>query len=228
MNDHNVFSIYRFGSHVYGTNTEHSDEDFIIVVDKFFDTEDINIQAYTTTQFQHATDNHEIQALECLFVGFGLTIKEEFRPKFTLDVKKLRPAISTITSNSYVKGKKKLIIAGDYEPHLAIKSVFHSFRILDFGIQIAQHGSIIDYKSMNWLLADLKKMSALYQRQELWDMIETKYKSTFNTMNTAFKKLCPKDLTEKDQKIQLEKTLSKHGVVITPDMTSEILKIFQK
>ncbi len=62
---------------------------------------------------------------------------------FKLDKTKLRVAISTIVSNSWVKGKKKLIVQGDYDLNLAIKSTFHSLRILDFGTQIAMEGKII-------------------------------------------------------------------------------------
>ena len=72
----------------------------------------------------------------------------------------LRTSISTITSNSWVKGKKKLIITVDYDLNLALKSVFHSLRILDFGIQISENKKIVNFSNCNWILVELKKLSS--------------------------------------------------------------------
>ena len=38
--------------------------------------------------------------------------------------------------------------------------MFHSFRIVDYGIQIATEGRIVDYQSMNGLWEDIKKFSS--------------------------------------------------------------------
>jgi hypothetical protein len=226
----NVLNIYRFGSCVYGTNNENSDEDFIIIAKEYFDPKDINIHVYTVTQFQTLLNNCDIQMLECYFMPYNdniIKMSNGLNIKFKLDKTKLRVAISTIVSNSWVKGKKKLIVQGDYDLNLAIKSTFHSLRILDFGTQIAMEGRIINYGSMNWVLADLKNMSTQYQSVDLWNAIDTKYRPIYNKNNSKFKELCPKDLTEKDNKSLLVRALTKYKIN-NEDLVNDILAIFQK
>lgn len=227
LDDENILNVYRFGSRVYGSNTENSDSDYIIVAKEFYDSQDINKHVYTEKQFQELLNNHDIQALECYFAPSWAIPKHTKRFDFELNKSKLRVSISTIASNSWVKGKKKLIVTGDYDVNLAIKSIFHSLRIINFGIQIATEGVIFDYGAMNWLLSDLKKLAAEYQSTDLWQKIDDKYRSTYNSMSSKFKELCPKDLSEKDRSIQLDNCLKKHGIS-NEQLKNEILEIFQK
>jgi len=230
ITDPNVYNIYIFGSQVYGTATPESDTDIIMVVKDWFDSKDINIHVYTVEQFQLLIDRHDIQAMECLFTPKEYILKSNINRWYDIKIDKqlLRPAISTITSNSWVKGKKKLTVAGDYDLHLAIKSIFHSLRILDFGIQIATSGSIQNFGAMNYVLEDLKKLSDDYQREELWNKIDDKYRKVFNAKTTQFKILAPKDLTEKNKKSQLVTILIKYYKDIDENMVNEILNVFQK
>lgn len=237
VNDPNVYNIYIFGSQVYGTATPESDTDIIMVVKDWFDSKDVNIHVYTVAQFELLLERQDIQALECLFAHEEFVLKCNIRrwnTLFQLNKQLLRIAISTITSNSWVKGKKKLTVSGDYDLHLAIKSTFHSLRILDFGIQIATSGTIENYGSMNFVLEDLKKLSNEYQREELWNKIDDKYRKLFNAKTTMFKLLAPKDLTEKNSKVQLEKIIRKYIPNFDPnrktsiEMIDEILNLFQK
>lgn len=228
LNDDNVCAIYPLGSRVYGSYTDDSDYDYILVCWEHFDSEDINVHVYTVNQYKQALTNHEIQALECYFMHDDLIVKLDdtrHQEGFVLDKSKLRTSISTITSNSWVKGKKKLIVAGDYDPYLAIKSVFHSLRILDFGIQIANAGHIEDFSTMNWVLEDLKKMSTQYQRDELWSAIDTKYRSLYNNNSSRFKLLCPKAPNENDMKKELRIILKDHNV--TEGELNKILALFK-
>lgn len=193
--DTNILNIYKFGSHVYGTNNKTSDDDYIFIVTEYVDYQDKNIQVYTITQFNSALTRCEIQALECLYLNKKFILKESIRfnrTAFRIDLNELRQSISTISNNSWVKGKKKLIISGDYEPYIAIKSVFHSLRILDYGIQIASENRISDYESMNWLYLELMKLYKQYQRNELWEIIDTRYRKILNSKKSEFKKLAPK------------------------------------
>lgn len=183
---------YPFGSRVYGSHKKDSDFDYIAVIDDYHQNLDINTQIYTTNDFQVALDNHDIPALECYFLPENMVIKNNHKFSFTLDKFKLRRSVSTIASNSFVKGKKKLTVAGDYDKKLAIKSVFHSLRILDFGIQIASNGKIIDYSSSNWILDDLISMTNNLESNSAWKAIEDKYKKIYNDRATKFKSLCPK------------------------------------
>lgn len=222
--DENLLNVYYFGSTAYGTRSFQSDDDFILVVKEYFDPEDINIHVYTKEQFQLKLDMCDIQMLECFFLPEEFKLRETIKFEFNLNKFALRTSISTISSNSFVKGKKKLIVSGDYDAYLAIKSIFHSLRILDYGCQIAMHGKIINYKSMNYVLEDLKQLSSIYQHNDLWENIETRYKKIFNAKSSEFKALCPKDMTEKTKIGSIKAILSRHGIE-NEELLNELLTI---
>jgi predicted nucleotidyltransferase len=230
----NILNVYVFGSQVYGTANAESDTDIIVVAKEHFDSKDINVHVYTVETFQMLIDRHDIQALECIFSNerYKLKLEQPFVLP-VIDKSTLRKAISTIASNSWVKGKKKLTVAGDYDLKLAIKSIFHSLRILEYGYQIASSGKIYDFETMNWLLADMYKLSETYQREALWQKIDDKYRSLYNTKSTLFKKYAPKDLEADKQadadskRKQVEDLLKEYGVE-SDYLTVSILNIFEK
>lgn len=210
--DNNVLNAYMFGSRVYRSHNEDSDSDYIMVVKEYFPPTNVNEHIYTVEQFQSLIDNHDITALECIFLPDVFKIREECKFEFKLDLQKLRTSVSTISSNSWVKGKKKFTMMGDYDLNVGLKSVFHSLRILDFGIQIATHGHIINYSSMNWVLEEVKKMSFQYSYFKLWEAIDTKFRALYNSKSTEFKLLAPKDLTLKDKSVQVTKVFKKYNI----------------
>jgi len=229
--DENVLNIYKFGSHVYGSNNAESDEDFIVVLRHYVESDDINIHHYTEANFQDALKRHDIQALECYFSDPKFALKETIKFNFALEKSILRVAISTIASNSWVKGKKKLIVSGDYDLKLAIKSIFHSLRILDYGIQIASENKISNYSSMNWLLEDLWKLSHQFQREELWSAIDTKYRKIFNAKSSEFKSLAPKSqehIQQQNKRQEVIEVFKSHGIVFSDEIISKIMIIFEK
>lgn len=203
INDDNCINLYMFGSYVYKTNNSDSDQDYIAIVKELYDfgtlynKDNITIHFITENNFITYLSENEIQALECYFIPKEFILKET--KKFTLNInkEKLRVSISTIVSNSYVRGKKKLTIQGDYDKKLAIKSIFHSLRISDFGKQIALENKIVDYSSMNWLLLDLWKITENKESWEAWNIIDNKYRSLYNKKCSEFKALCPKENTSK-------------------------------
>ncbi len=164
-----VLNIYIYGSRVYGTYTEKSDYDYIVVVDTQENAQKLepcargeneDFTIYTKEQFEEQVANHEISALECLFLSQENIIKKTVEFPFTLDLEKLRPAISQKSSNSWVKAKKKFIVDKDYAPYIGQKSAWHSLRILDFGCQLARYGKITNYKETNALLPVILKLSS--------------------------------------------------------------------
>lgn len=199
INDDNILNIYLFGSTVYGTRNINSDNDYIIICKKLPETgtlENIGNNTFhyhTVGNFNQLLSLNEIQILECLFLPEKYILKRRiiFKTASYINKENLRRSVSTISSNSWVKGKKKLIIQGDYDKYLAIKSIFHSIRIIDFGIQIATHNEIIDYSSMNYIMFDLLKLSEDNESITLWEKINTKYLETFNSKKRLFKTLCP-------------------------------------
>jgi hypothetical protein len=229
ITDNNVLNIYQFGSRVYESHNKDSDYDYILIAKEYFDPKDINIHVHTIENFQQLLDNHDIQTLECYFLPDKYILKYNYSNfTFILDKSKLRTSISTISSNSWVKGKKKLIVQGDYDVNLAIKSLYHSLRIINFGIQIALHGKIIDYTSYNYILTDLRKLAEQYQSVELWNAIDTKYRELYNKSRTHFKKLCPKENNELYDLVKKYFIDNNIDYQLTNDKFNELKNIFSK
>lgn len=184
-NFENVLNLYYYGSKVYKTNSENSDHDFIAVVkEKFkeqFLSDEIDIIFYTVEEFQLLIDVHEISVLECLFLDKTFILKDCHKFYFKLDLQKLRHSISKKSSNSFVKFKKKLIIKEDFDLNCSRKSLFHSIRIVEFGIQIAKHSCIIDYTS----LQDIYEQ--IFEHESLEDLLKI-FKPIHNQVLTEFRK----------------------------------------
>jgi hypothetical protein len=183
INDENVVCVYPYGSRVYGTFNMRSDYDFIFVVknkinDQFSDNY-ININFYTVDEHRKRIEDHEISALECQFLTSGI-LKENMKFPFKLDVAKLRHSLSAKSSNSWVKCKKKLTVVVDYDLSIGRKSMFHAFRIIDFGIQIAKTGKINDYSSSNELHKEI------FDEYD-WEILFDKFKIRYNNLLSDFR-----------------------------------------
>lgn len=210
--DRRSIIVWRYGSRVYGSHRPDSDWDYIVIASEKYDSKNTSIQIFTEAEFQLALQNCDILALECYYNEPIYKKFELLDPNFKPNPAKMRISISTITSNSWVKAKKKLTISGDYDLNLAIKSTFHSLRILDYACQILTNGKIIDWKSSNWILDELEKMSKVADRDQLWLNIDTKFRKLFNQRSSDFKKLAPKDLSESNKITKLKKVLLDYSV----------------
>lgn len=189
LSDNDIICIYQYGSRVYQNFNSSSDYDFIVIVknkveDQFSDRL-INVNFYDIIGHQHRIDEHEISALECQFLSSEFILKEDHRFNFKLDLSKLRKAISAKSSNSWVKAKKKLTVIQDYDLNIGRKSLFHAFRIIDFGIQIAKNSKIINYSSCNDLFYEIQFLAE-------WDEMFEKYKKSYNEICSKFKLVAPK------------------------------------
>lgn len=191
LND--ILNIYTYGSVAYGTNNEQSDEDYIIVCKngslvfpkEEFTGSNVNITAYEESEFQKQIDAHEISVLECLFLPDHLKYEEKVF-QFVLDKGKLRESVSAKCSNSFVKCKKKFIVAESYNAYIGKKSLFHAIRMANFGSQIARVGAILEYGHMNHYLKDIMAMP------DDWEAIKAKYQPIYNECMTYFRIYAPK------------------------------------
>jgi len=178
-----TLEAYEFGSRVYGTHKTNSDADYIIVVESNEDLlyqvkgKIVDITVYSEKMFINAIKQHKINVLECIFQG-----NDEYLQHFELNLHRLRQEISSVTSNSWVKCKKKLK-QGDI--YVGLKSLFHSLRILMFGIQIAKHGAIVDYTEAN------KYLDIIMDIGDNWDKLNKEIKPVYNSLKTEFRKLAP-------------------------------------
>ena len=183
--DERILRTYRYGSRVYGCHTEKSDHDFIVIVesnkDLYYNVNftNTNITVYSESMFIQRILDHHISALESIF----LYREDPFLKYFNLDKEILRHSISAVTSNSFVKCKKKLA-QGDY--YIGKKSLFHSLRILNFGIQIAKYGRIQDYSSANVFHKMIMEMPS-----NDWEDYKNRFQPIYNAQKTLFKKVAP-------------------------------------
>lgn len=178
-----------FGSQVYGTALPDSDLDFIAVFpDNIAISEselvfgNVNIQTLTLVELQARLDAHQINALEAYFVP------ESPLPalcSFTLSLPVLRHSLAQKASHSFVKAKKKLTVEHAYRT--GWKSLFHSLRILTFGIELAQTGVLANFSAANayW--------DELWEAQETrWDILQPRWQPVYNALSSEFRRLAPK------------------------------------
>lgn len=201
-----------YGSRVYGTHSKNSDWDSIKIVRGL----DIEIESYGTSQFsepgrpsefnqrimsidkfQKKLDEHDVVALEAYFGVVDVHALQNIDVTFTLDLQLLRHSFSQKVSNSWVKAKKIFEVeVPKYGPndltrfnqiHRAKKSLFHSLRIIRFGIQIANHGKITDFSECNKIHDDI-----INDESSVWGHYDDKYRSIKNAYLTEFRELAPK------------------------------------
>ena len=141
-------NIYCYGSRVYGTSTEESDFDYILVLSDDYDrtaifdfSEDNQVEydrtqctIYTNTEFKDRLSNCDVSALECYFLPDKFREKENIKYNIEINRELVYRNFSQVASNSWVKCKKKLEKEHDYR--VGKKSLWHSLRILFFVRQI--------------------------------------------------------------------------------------------
>jgi predicted nucleotidyltransferase len=190
LKDTDIIAAYSYGSRVYGNITAKSDYDYIIIVktktcEQFSDNL-ININFFDEPGHKTRILNHEISALETLFLSPEFILKETYKFGFKLDLSALRQSCSAKSSNSWVKSKKKLTIPVDYDLAVGRKSLWHAIRIIDFATQIAKTGKIEDYASCNDLYWEIM------ENHFDWDSLFETYKEYYNRILTEFRKVAPK------------------------------------
>lgn len=201
--------VFQYGSHIYGTNTSKSDEDFIVVggyspVEHHEDNK--NIRVFPLQDFIVFLEMHEPVAFECVSVlkmnnnRYVRVIDSKFSniiDKFyntTLNLIKLRKAFSQKASNSIVKAKKKCLLE-DEDYYIGMKSLFHSIRLMDFGTQIAKNKYITDFKSMSYVWHDILNKQNDFKSvktEDEWKELIEPWKKLYNKKHSEFKSVTSK------------------------------------
>lgn len=188
----NIVGMYQYGSRLYGTNDEDSDWDFVVVVDELdvpyaqYETEDFDIHLLSAKHYKNLLLEHDIMALECFYQKDPIM---RFEVEFHISLPLLRKSISSVVNNSWVKAKKKMELPEE-DSYIGLKSLLHSFRILDFGIQIAVMNNI-HYSSANGLWIEMKDF---WVGTHDWDFYYGEYKQQHNELMTQFRKVAPKEI----------------------------------
>lgn len=186
-----IRNVYAHGSRVFGTASSTSDHDYIIVEEGEVGKEDtlsnngVDATVYDCKRFRQRIEDHEVSVLECLSLPTEHILKKELEFPWQLDRSKLRESLSAKASNSFVKAKKKFEV--EKQPYIAKKSLWHSLRILKFGIQIAIHGRITDFAEANSLWKAIADNPS-----EIWEDYKQEYQSLYNNLKTQFRLVAPK------------------------------------
>lgn len=189
LSSENVVAIIPYGSHVYGTADRNSDHDYIVIVhdcvehDDQYRTHIGDYSVYSESHFQKLLDEQYIGAIEAFFAPAIQGSLEQFTYKVNLS--KLRESISQRSSNSFVKCKKKLLVETG-EERIGMKSLFHSLRMLEFGIQLATTGKIVNFYSANHYWEKIQEIGPD------WEKLNEYFKPIYNTLSTEFRKVAPK------------------------------------
>lgn len=177
-----IQNVYLYGSRIYGTASKNSDWDILVIAKTPYPEKELvvgnfNIHIVTLDRFLEQLKQCHIGRIECLMSP--IILKEEIKIPLDIKITSLRHSISHICSNSWVKSKKKLQ-QGDY--YIGIKSLFHSLRIAQFGIQIIQFGKIVDWQSANsiWVKLQSKKWT--------WQELDDEFRLQRNRLMTEFRK----------------------------------------
>jgi predicted nucleotidyltransferase len=174
LKDNEIISVYPFGSRVYGTADYKSDWDFIVVVkdgvvykDIRRSKNNININIFSKTSFISTLKRHRMSSLECICLSKDQKLKDELNINFHWDIPVLHKYMIEKSLEDWVKAKKKF----EVQDFSFIKSIFHAIRTVDFAIQIAEHGTIIDYSSCNSWWEELMSESSF----DSWDDTRQRY-----------------------------------------------------
>jgi predicted nucleotidyltransferase len=181
--------LFPYGSRVYGTASANSDYDYNCVVPdrknvltgEQFHHNKTNVQIYTRKDWQDQLNAHKIHCLEAYYLDDGVC-RSEF--SFSLNLQTLRSSLSEKSSHSFVKAKKKIEKEKDY--YIGWKSLFHSLRILVYGIRIASSNRI-DFAEANHYWKEI-----IENPQYDWDFYKDKYQPIYNNLATTFRKAAPK------------------------------------
>jgi hypothetical protein len=144
---------------------------------------DFNIHVMTEYQFLKNLKDHHSSSVEAFFTPKEFRLQEDVKFDWNPNIPSLRHSFSHISSNSWVKAKKKME-QGDY--YIGVKSLFHSLRIPIFGIQIAQTGSIYDFSVANYI------HNKIFSKEWTWNELDSEFRPLRNSILTDFRNITTK------------------------------------
>lgn len=209
-----IYCRYTRGSRLYGTNDDDSDYDFLIVAkddvtiipDERYTVDDCvkadkrvfqtsfgkyDIEVVKYSDFISLIEEQSPLALEAILsVEKGSSIRNDvFLNIYKVNPWKIRENFGSIANNSFVKAKKKLVVKESYDHRCAIKSLFHSIRLLMFACQVAEKGTIDDFRCAVPLWNEITDDA---NNGFEWEDFKKKYKPIWNEWHSKMVKLCPR------------------------------------
>ena len=150
-----VLDIILFGSRIYGTFSDDSDYDLLVVLEDSSGLVnnqkigDMDITFVLLEELKQNVREHSLPRLELLWSP----IQSLFQNKlcliqyFSLDFLLLKKAVITISNKCMHYAK--ILFTKNKESQKGKKNIFHALRYIKFGEQIVWYGKIIDYKVAN-------------------------------------------------------------------------------
>lgn len=175
-----ILNIYPYGSKIYGTSNEDSDDDFVIVYrssllpsgafkDNAISSQDRSVQGscYSRSGFIDAINNYQISALECIFLPDDKIVQKKMNFSMNkFDIRELSKKIISTASSSWHFAN---LAYQDDNIDSSKKNIYHALRILDFGIQIKENRKIVDYGSAS-LYKELVDYTEDYKPKNFHDL----------------------------------------------------------
>ena len=170
-----IRNIFLFGSQIYGNQRDDSDYDFIVVACNMLEKQEIrheNLNVHTPDIFLNGLKEYQMNYLECIYAPSFAKIQEKMiQPdkNFSLKIDMLKYKGMNQSFTAFHKAKERVL---DGELYRGVKSMWHSFRILQFFKQIVDSDYITDFASANqyW---DMMKEDM--EHHEDWDFYKEKY-----------------------------------------------------
>lgn len=186
-----IKNMYQYGSRAYGTAHINSDYDYVVILDTDnYENQILNGQynynVYGINTFRQKLLEHDISALECIFID-GAAIHQDIKFDLKINKQLLRHSLSQKSSLAWVKAKKKFTVEKDYAPYIGYKSIIHSLRIIDYGIQLAELNQIL-YPARYGRYLDLVS----YNPDLGWEDYKAKLEPEYKKLLHEFRLLCPK------------------------------------
>lgn len=180
-----------------------NDIDLYVVVDVITESDYTTIVDDTVIDIHHMSRDYFdemkcggddpvlLEMMSYCFHNKLLTNMNEGFDKTPVDMSQLRHTISSTSSNSYVKAKKKLTVEKDYDKLSSMKSLYHSFRLLNYGCQLAEYGYVKDfYDEEMKTISD--KILNVYDQTDIVEATKQQLYPEYKKIKHRFKMLCPK------------------------------------
>ena len=167
-------NIYVFGSRVYNTYNLNSDIDMVVVACSMKLNMEIhegvyNVHITTPDAFKEQLDTHDVHCLECVYAPRDAVIMStiDYLKDFRISTPQLKKMLISQSAWAWTKARKRIeqgnIIGG-------AKSLFHSLRILKFGLLIMNYRKIKDFSGANYVWNEIKDFQGLEwnEYQDRW------------------------------------------------------------
>lgn len=180
-----ISGAYLFGSRVYGSATEQSDWDYVLVGKglkyREVTSDNINIHVMSDHLLRANVEDYDMRALECILAPKEAIIYERKPTKFKVkDKSKFTEKILFQVDKNWRVAKKKF---NEGDVYGGKKRVYHAIRIYHFAIQLAKKGKITQ-----WNAATKIKNDIMQDSHSDWDYFRLKYEAEKNQLKKRFLK----------------------------------------